>query len=128
MHTEARAPLDRRAASRHRVLHTGKLVFGDRFTVDCAIRDRSDDGVRVRTSKDLLPRKLTLVAVGEGKAYTGEIVWRRGDQAGLRLTEAQDLGGQVEKGLRHARAIWAENALRDFTPELEKAVIGESLD
>ena len=123
MHSKPRIDGDRRNVSRRRVLQSGKLVYGGGFTVDCAMRDRSETGVRVRASQDLLPREVVLVAVNEAKAYTGEVVWREGDQAGLRLREAHDLTGAVGKAYAHARAIWAENALRDHAPEPDKAVL-----
>ena len=119
---------DRRTVSRRRVLQSGKLVYGGSFTVDCAVRDRSETGVRLRASQDLLPREVVLVSVTEGKAYPGEIVWRDGEQAGLKLKEPQDLTGAVAKSYRHARAVWAENAMRDYHMESDTAVLGESLD
>ncbi len=128
MHTQTKMAGDRRGRSRRRVLQSGKLVFGGGFTVDCAMRDRSEAGVRVRASQDMLPREVVLIAVGEAKAYVGEIMWREGDQAGLRLGEAHDLKGPVGAAHAHARALWAENALRDYAPERDVGDLGEALD
>lgn len=128
MHTQAGMDGDRRSRTRRRVLQAAKLVFGGGFTVDCAMRDRSETGVRVRASEDVLPREVVLVSMREAKAYVGEVMWRDGDQAGIRLGQAHDLKGPVGAAHAHARALWAENALREFTPEKDTGDLGQSLD
>ncbi|MBP7705390.1 MAG: PilZ domain-containing protein [Caulobacter sp.] len=112
--TPSARPLERRGAPRHRALLAGKVANEDATeTLDCVIRNLSDDGAMIETSAPhLVPNELHLVQIREGVAWDAEVVWRRGNRVGLKLGVRHDLRETTEKQLRALRAIWSHMALR----------------
>jgi hypothetical protein len=110
----AAQPIERRAHPRHRALLAGKLANeGATETIDCAIRNLSDDGAMVETTTPhLIPNELHLVQIKEGIAWDAEVIWRRGNRVGLKLVTRHDLRENTDKQLRALRAIWSQMALR----------------
>jgi hypothetical protein len=112
---DARKPEERRSA-RKRVLHRGKLCFGEdfKFTVDCVIRDISDSGARVQVDGDpTVPYTSYLVHLREHAAYETTVAWRKRGSIGLKIISRHDLETPteemevlrqycVERDLRHA--------------------------
>ena len=77
---------DKRVQKRKRVLKDGRvLLSGSRVTYDCAIRDVSDTGARIRLQIDsiMLPNEFELVFVADSIAYPAVLKWRRGQEAGV---------------------------------------------
>ena len=110
-------PSDQRGAARRRVLLSGKLAYGNGFSADCLIRDQSETGARVVVSTELIPHDLVLIFVTQATAYEAEVVWRRGNEVGLRLGHAHALkpgsaGDETQSSLKLARKLWAEAAAR----------------
>jgi len=102
---------DRRHEPRHRAMLTGKLLHGDAFTVDCAIRDIAAEGARINLPDDVeLPAQLYLIEVRNGVAYEAQIIWRRPPLAGLRFLSRHDLKAATK--MTHLRRLWLECAAR----------------
>jgi hypothetical protein len=101
---------DRRAEPRRRVLRSGKLTFSPAFSLDCPIRDETEAGARIRTGGTPLPRTVVLVSVAKRVAHEAEVIWQRGDDAGVRFAARHELdcGPPPRSGpLRHAQALWS---------------------
>jgi len=79
---------DKRNVARRRVLKDGRIILpGSRVTYDCAIRDTSENGARLRLQSDSinLPPEFELVFVADGLAYSAVRKWRRGNEYGVTL-------------------------------------------
>jgi hypothetical protein len=105
---------NKRLDHRSRTLLSGKLIFGNvTISPDCVIRDLSDGGARVRVSAAIpLPASLSLMVVRDGLLFGATIVWRRGDELGLKFNSKLDLQDQVDRELRPVQAIWKALASR----------------
>ena len=80
---------DKRTQKRRRVLKDGRVLLpGSRVTYDCAVRDLSETGARLRLQSDsiILPERFELVFVADHLAYPAFRKWRRGDEYGVALT------------------------------------------
>lgn len=80
---------DKRAQQRRRTLKDGRVLLpGSRVTYDCAIRDVSETGAKIRLQSDsiMLPEQFELVFVADGLAYPAIRKWRRGGEYGVALT------------------------------------------
>lgn len=63
------------------------MLAGSRVTYDCAIRDFTEKGVRLRLASDsvLLPPRFELMFVAEGVAYPVEKRWHTGNEYGVAI-------------------------------------------
>jgi hypothetical protein len=105
---------DQRDSARQRVFLAGRLVYGDAdLTLECAIRDLSEVGAKVRLSGPAaLPSIVHLIEVRTGQAFECEIAWRRLPDIGLRFLKVHDLVNAPPGELKMLRRIWAEGAAR----------------
>ena len=111
----ASVAIQRRGGARQRSLLAAKLTNVDASTtIDCTIRNLSEDGAQVEIAAQMLPQPapLRLLQIKDGVAWDVEVAWRRGTRMGLRLTMRHDLRGVVDADLRPLRAIWSQMALR----------------
>jgi hypothetical protein len=100
---------DARAAPRRRVLRSGRLAYGEGFSAECPIRDESATGARISVGAHPLPREVVLVCVSTGVAYEAQVVWRRGQDAGLRFGRRHELeraSPTPAPSLRLAQRLW----------------------
>ena len=70
---------DKRSQQRRLALKDGRVLLpGSRVTYDCAIRDLSETGARIRLQSDsiLLPEKFELVFGADSLAYPALRKWR----------------------------------------------------
>ncbi len=98
-----------RGAPRRRVLRSGRLAYGEGMSADCPIRDESATGARISIGAHPLPRDVVLVCVSSGIAYEAQIVWRRGQDAGVRFGRQHKLEGPgpaPPTSLRLAQRLW----------------------
>ena len=80
---------DKRTQQRRRTLKDGRVLLpGSRVTYDCAIRDVSETGAKIRLQSDsiMLPEQFELVFVADSLAYPAIRKWRRGNDYGVALT------------------------------------------
>ena len=86
-------PDERRRNTRPRVLLGGKLVYGQSdFSVDCAIRDLTETGARVRLGASILIEdRVWLINLRAGVAYWSTVAWRSPPDLGLHFLKQIDL-------------------------------------
>ncbi len=73
----------------------------------CVILDTSPGGVRVRTDRQMaLPPGVVIVDVVTGTALEANVAWRKGSEAGLKVTAQASLRGLVPSRLLSARDAW----------------------
>lgn len=97
-------PDDRRQETRAPVNARG-IVVASGFELPCLIVDQSSTGVRLRLDRNLaLPNRVVLVDVAQATAVEAEVVWRKGQEAGVkRGGAASSLRGLVPSRLAAAR-------------------------
>ena len=101
---------DRRAEPRRRVLRSGKLTFSPAFSLDCPIRDETEAGARIRTGGTPLPNTVVLVSVTKRVAHEAQVIWQRGEEAGVLFGACHEMDVSPPKKsdpLRHAHVLWS---------------------
>lgn len=95
---------DRRGAPRSPANARG-VVVAPGLELACLIVDQSSAGVRLRLDRNLaLPNRIILIDVVQATAVEAEVVWRKGQEAGVRRTgAASSLRGLVPSRLAAAR-------------------------
>lgn len=70
---------------RHRVLKEGKAVVRPpNGIIDVRIRDLSEDGAKLEINAAMpLPEKFDLINVSDSCLITSELMWRKGNLAGV---------------------------------------------
>ena len=97
---------ERRAEPR-RAANLAGVVVASGLEVGCVIVDVSDNGMRVRLSRNLsLPEQVTVVEIGAGLAHEARVIRRDGHEAGLKRQGQTRLGGLVPARLTQAREAW----------------------
>jgi hypothetical protein len=83
------ASSNRREQSRRTVLKSARIVFNERkSTMDCRIRDMSEEGARIDLmTQQLLPHEFELQMAGVPARRCG-LCWARGTFIGVRFLEA----------------------------------------
>ena len=110
--------VDLRESTRKRVLHRGKLSFGQNgaFTIDCVIHDVSGGGARIQIEPGTeLPAEVILVYLREHAAYEATVAWRRRGSVGLKFVTRHDLNAPTTPELEVLRQFCAESDLRPAT-------------
>lgn len=127
-----RAAAHQARAPRTRTCLNGKLVYGDAafigetaltpdgaFTLDCVIRDISDQGAKVvLTKRQLLPSDLYLIVVKHGVVYRARLVWSEFPARGLKFTQTYLLGAALPEEQKYLRRLWLELCARTGSPDL----------
>jgi hypothetical protein len=79
---------DRRREPRLRSLLTGIIIFDNKCTMDCTVRNISAYGAKVILSDAFrLPEKCNLRIPHHDTTHRAVIVWRKGDAAGFALSD-----------------------------------------
>ena len=82
---------DRRREPRLRSLLTGTIVFDNKCTMDCTVRNISANGARlVLADAFRLPEEFNLRIPHHDQTHRAKVVWRKGDAAGFALSDVQD--------------------------------------
>lgn len=81
--------VERRRSSRQRTLLGGIVTFnGRRSTLDCAIRNLSDEGaLMVLSDAVALPQAFEIEIPTRQRQYAARAIWRRGERVGVAFTE-----------------------------------------
>jgi len=105
--SSARANADRRAQTRDAVNRRAK-VLDRQFALDATIRDLSGSGARLSFSGGRTPSADTFIVVDLGVAlgHEARVIWRKGDECGVRILKTQDLRGLVPGQFDAAKRIW----------------------
>lgn len=90
-----------RAEHRMRTLKQAKAILSDSTTMDCRIKDLTQEGARLDFGTPcVLPEKFRLLFVAEGVMVPVHVQWHRGNQAGVHFTGPQEIAPAREI-LRH---------------------------
>ena len=82
---------DRRLAPRLRSLLSGTIVFDDKATMDCTVRNISAYGAKaVIADAFRLPDEFNLRIPHHAKTHRAKVIWRKGDAAGFALSDAEE--------------------------------------
>ncbi len=87
------APIaDRRRAPRLKSLLTGTIVFDDHnSTMDCTVRNISAWGAKVTLPDAFrVPDDFNLVVPHHDQTHRAKVIWRKGDSAGLALSDVEE--------------------------------------
>jgi hypothetical protein len=97
-------PDDRRLEPRSPANARG-VVVAPGLELACLIVDQSNSGARLRLDRNLaLPGRVVVVDIAQATAVEAEIVWRKGQEAGIKRTgPAASLRGLVPSRLAAAR-------------------------
>ena len=97
-------PDDRRLETRSPANARG-IIVAPGLELPCLIVDQSNTGVRLRLDRNLaLPGRIVLVDIAQATAVEAEVVWRKGQEAGVRRAgAASSLRGLVPSRLAAAR-------------------------
>ena len=83
---------------------TRAVVVAPGLELPCIIVDNSPTGVRLRLDRILaLPNEVQVVDIDRGLALEGDIVWRKGQEAGLKQRGQSSLRGLIPSRLAAAR-------------------------
>lgn len=95
---------DRRGAPRSPANARG-VVVAPGLEMACLIVDQSNVGLRLRLDRNLaLPARVVVVDIAQATAVEAEVVWRKGQEAGVkRAGAASSLRGLVPSRLAAAR-------------------------
>ncbi|MGD0866259.1 MAG: hypothetical protein ABSA49_11955 [Rhizomicrobium sp.] len=105
---------------RHRTYLNGKLVYGEgifapdgAFSLDCAIRDMSEEGAKVTLNKrQPLPADLFLIVVKYCVAYRAKVMWMEFPARGLKFSDSYPLSEALPEDLKFLRRLWGELYVR----------------
>ena len=86
----ARSAEDARVAPRRRMLKSGTIAYSDRHvTIGCIVRDMSATGARLRVEGSIMaPDSFELLIPLDGLETNCEVVWRVGQECGVRFLSA----------------------------------------
>jgi hypothetical protein len=75
--------LERRAATRHRVLKAGTIQF-DGGWINCMARDMSDTGAMLNVTSSVgIPERFNLIMSPDGRDVSCRVAWRVEKQIGV---------------------------------------------
>lgn len=96
-------PQDRRFEPRS-AANTRALVVAPGLELTCLIVDHSATGLRLRLDRNLaLPARVQVIDIARGVAIAAEVVWRKGQEAGLEQAGESSLRGLIPSRLAAAR-------------------------
>jgi len=99
-------PQDRRFEPRSSA-NARAVVLATGFEIGAIIIDRSDQGLKLRLDRNLaLPRAVTVVDIALGVAIDAQVVWQKGQEAGLKRLGQASLRGLAPSRLLAAREAW----------------------
>ncbi len=100
------APTDRRFEVRSPANVRG-LVLAPGFEMPCLLVDQSAQGGRIRLDRSLvLPKTVMVIDIAQGIAIEAQVMWQKGQEAGLKSTGQASLRGLIPSRLSDARAAW----------------------
>jgi hypothetical protein len=84
--------VERRRGPRLRSLLIGAVVFDDRRMMDCQVRNISAYGARIMMPDAFrLPDEFELRVPHHDQTHHAQVVWRKGDTAGVALSDVKEM-------------------------------------
>ena len=100
------SPQDRRFEPRSPA-NARAVVVAPGLELTCLIVDHSRAGLRLRLDRNLaLPDQVQVIDIARAVALKAEVIWRRGQEAGLTQGRESSLRGLVPSRLAAARAAF----------------------
>lgn len=100
------SPQDRRFEPRSPA-NARAVVVAPGLELSCLIVDRSKSGLRLRLDRNLaLPARVQVIDIARAVALEAEVVWRKGQEAGLKQGGESSLRGLIPSRLAAARAAF----------------------
>ena len=97
------SPQDRRFEPRS-AANTRAVVVAPGLELSCLIVDHSETGLRLRLDRNLaLPGQVQIIDLARAVALEAEVVWRKGQEAGLKQRGQSSLCGLIPSRLAAAR-------------------------
>lgn len=104
---------DRRHSVRDKVLLGGVAeVNGNGSTMDCVVRNFSEEGARVEFDTSVkLPDEMNLTIARKGRSFLATMIWRQANRVGLAfktmITDAprDDLGARLRRSEKKKRQL-----------------------
>ena len=82
---------ERRKVARSRVLKGAKLIVGSRSTIDCIVRNVTNDGARIQIANTIeLPKSLGLTFDGARTVRRCRVIWRSVTETGVQFASDDD--------------------------------------
>lgn len=79
---------DRRASERRKLFRIATITYaGSGWPVPCVLLDISPDGARLALPTQSVPDDLHLVVEREAISRPCRVVWRKGEEVGVRFTD-----------------------------------------
>jgi PilZ domain len=105
---------NRRASRRQRVMLGGLIVSrGGAQTWDCAVRDVSETGAKIRLAPgQVIPEQCHFIQLKDGIAYDAVVEWLRLPEAGLRISNPYSLRDSSDPKYSQMRLLWQERRMR----------------
>lgn len=105
---------NRRASRRQRVMLGGLIVSRDGTqTWDCAVRDLSQTGVKIRLAQgQVIPTHCHFLQLKDGIAYDAVVEWLRLPEAGLTISNPYSLRDSSDPKYKQMRWLWQERRMR----------------
>ena len=105
-------PQDRRFEPRS-AANTRAVVVAPGLELSCLILDHSATGMRLRLDRNLaLPDHVQIIDIARAVVLEAEVVWRKGQEAGLKQRGESSLRGLIPSRLAAARAAWMRSGGR----------------
>lgn len=96
-------PQDRRFEPRS-TANTRAVVVAPGLELSCLIVDHSKTGLRLRLDRNLaLPNRVQIIDIARAVALEAEVIWRKGQEAGLKQGGESSLRGLIPSRLAAAR-------------------------
>jgi len=100
------SPQDRRFEPRS-AANTRAVVVAPGLELACLIVDQSPTGMRLRLDRNLaLPAQVRVIDIAKAMVFEADVVWRKGQEAGLKQRGQSSLRGLVPSRLADARAAF----------------------
>ena len=109
------APEEPRSGARRRMLKSGRICFNERHsTLECAVRDISEQGARLRLSGSIdAPDTFELLVELDGIRVDCAVVWRSNDEIGVVFTSEKVQEAPTRKQvIQQQRVMVARPTLR----------------
>ena len=105
---------NRRGGARQRVLLSGKIVQGGgAFSTDCAIRDLSDTGARLRLPAPVpIGEDFYLIEMRNGRFFHAKVMWRAEGEIGVKFIRPDPVEDPASKEQRLLHRLWLDAGTR----------------
>jgi hypothetical protein len=76
--------MERRAATRHRVLRAGTILVGDDGSINCMVRNMSNTGAMLNVTSSVgIPEHFNLILSPDGRHMSCRVMWREQIRIGV---------------------------------------------